>query len=480
MQTRPDGPMMTDDDIVEDAASRSIRGSMVEQGCTEEESDDDSIHSDDDLANNTYEMVKKRFELTCLKVRSPHVYLYFAREEPDMLTASALKDLHANLYYFEESEDGDAPKRHLFIRRWIGDVNLREYMEIVVDPQCNQAKNQFNLWRGFLAAKLPPVPDSSLEDIMAPIIKHFDDVVTGGNASHTSWLLDYMARILQQPHKKTQVAVSLFGVQGAGKGIIFEFFREHVLGDQCSFQTSDPQRDLLSPFSNGHISKVFVQVDELKSLHEHGDPLKNLITAPKIRCEKKGKDAIVVRSFVNCLFTSNNDNTLPVSVSDRRFVLFKCLPTYKGNKAYFNNLAEHLNKPEVARGVFQFLMKRDVSQYVYDMQDNRPITEFYRSMQRINISPFSCFMSAMINSEKLTGEMEANKLYVMYCEFFVAQGFKAQDMTNNKVFGAALTNLVGKEWKTHTRRGASYRMDAERIKAQLVASNEFDVDSAMS
>jgi hypothetical protein len=117
--------------------------------------------------------------------------------------------------------------------------------------------------------------------VYQPIVRHLSDVVTLGNEvrlgpfgdapgsegadtlmyqDHTGYVLDYLANIVQRPHKKTQVAISLFGAQGAGKGIIFDFFRECVLGESCSFQTASAESDLLSNFSNGYFNKVFIQV----------------------------------------------------------------------------------------------------------------------------------------------------------------------------------------------------------------------------
>ena len=98
----------------------------------------------------------------------------------------------------------------------------------------------FTFDAGFLADSLPPVPEDQEDELIAPIVKHVNDVITGGNAAHTKWVLDYIANMIQRPERKSQVAISLYGAQGCGKGIIFEFLRQKVLGEECSFQTSKP------------------------------------------------------------------------------------------------------------------------------------------------------------------------------------------------------------------------------------------------
>jgi hypothetical protein len=206
--------------------------------------------------------VKARFEKVCFKVESPQpIFLKFpiGSEEPDQLKQAQLEILHNNLFYYEIDDDGIA-KKYQFVKKWAKDVTIRTYTRTVVDPQMLCPATDYNMWRGFAADKLPPVADELIDDMMAPIIRHLNDVITLGNAEHTGYILDYLANIIQRPHKKTQVAISLFGAQGAGKGIIFDFFRTRVLGKHCSFQTSNVDNDLLGNFANGFFNKVFVQV----------------------------------------------------------------------------------------------------------------------------------------------------------------------------------------------------------------------------
>ncbi len=50
--------------------------------------------------------------------------------------------------------------------------------------------------------------------------------------------------------------------QGSGKGLLFAFFRERILGAACSYQTANPEHDLLSRFQNGCVARVFIQAPE--------------------------------------------------------------------------------------------------------------------------------------------------------------------------------------------------------------------------
>ena len=215
----------------------------------------------------------------------------------------------------------------LFVSRWMGDVRIREVTRIVCDPQ-NADPKAYNMWNGFAAERLPPCCCAAVDALVAPIVHHIGRVMTDDNAEHTGWVLDYLANIIQRPHRKTQVAISLFGKQGCGKGILFDFFRTKVLGDNCSKQTSNPNADLFGGFASGLVNSVMVQIDEITNLKDKKDALKDLITSDKVRYEQKGKDCIVVQNLANLIFTSNNESTLSIAADDRRFVLFKCSSVY--------------------------------------------------------------------------------------------------------------------------------------------------------
>ena len=62
------------------------------------------------------------------------------------------------------------------------------------------------------------------------------------------------------------------------KGTIIEFMCKSVLGQHCTYQTSNPELDILGKFSAGMVERVLVQLDEVKALHCHADILKDLIT----------------------------------------------------------------------------------------------------------------------------------------------------------------------------------------------------------
>jgi hypothetical protein len=443
-----------------------------------------------DPHSNTYELVKARHELTCFKVCSPFQFAKLLPDDStdsDSLSDRGLEDMEAirphslkmyfsNLYYYApiKHRDGSAAwEKRLFITAWLGDETMRQVTKIVVDPACTRS-DVYNLWRGFAAAALPPVDDAAVPHLVQPIINHIHRVVAADNHAHTDWNLDWMANLVQRPHQKTGVGILLYGKEGCGKGIIPVFLRKLVLGSQCSFQTSKPEHDLFGQFAKGPLSSVFVQIDEASSAYEQREKMKDLITNDKFNYEKKGRDTITVRNLVNLLLTTNNENALSISPTDRRFALFRCTNLYKGDRAYFDTLGAHLDRPEVARAFYQFLMARDLSPYHHDFQHSRPITEYYKEAQLASIPVVSRFFSAIVN-DNTCDDARASDLFERFKAFHTAGNYKYPVTATS--FGRDAKRIPGVT-KRRCTAGWVYSFNRDDIRRHLQEQNELDPDAS--
>lgn len=453
---------------------------------------------------NTYELKKADFEMECCKIRSPFMYLYHPRikskqdqtqtcsfEEPDQLTAAKLKDLFQNEYYFEKDDKGKWVK-HKFILRWMDDPHIKEYTGIVVDP-LNSNPEYYNMWKPYKASLLPPVPPESVMELLEMFINHINVVYTNHNIDHTNFILDYMCNIIQRPTQKTNVALHFKGLEGAGKGILWEFLRKSVLGLHCTAQTSNPEHDIFGRFANTCVNRVFVQIDEAMSkIRVQDERLKDIITNETINYEKKGKDTITLKNLTNFIFTTNNQFVHNITANDRRFVLFECSSIYKNDIEYLSKMGAYLKRPEVARAFYQFAMDRDLSKYKYDFQPFRPKTDFYRETQKLSIPPVARFLSALVNHDisdlpadspgKIFSvkngylEISPKIFYKKFIDYLVSG--------NNKVsYSDAWFYTTIKQYQGITKERTSayrfYRINMDVLKNYLVKSNEYDDDACM-
>jgi hypothetical protein len=431
----------------------------------------------------TYEGCKCKFEKTNMKVMDPFIFLRVVKAMNGTMRLTQFKPVefrhfYRNWFYLSKNKKGMLEKKR-FIDAWLDDPNQREVSSIVVDPQRVQT-DAYNMWQGYIADQLNPSdyfqnidPDKAMDFVVAPISHHLINVITSGNVHHANWLLDWMANIVQRPWLKTQVPISLYGKEGCGKDILFDWFREYILGSVHTFQTANPQRDIFSRFSDGAVNKVFVQVDEAKCLHEFAEQLKNLVTCKTITWECKNGKITTVDNFCNLLFTSNNENALSVSSDDRRLALFRCSSLYKGNTQYFENLHAHLMRPEVIAWFYKHLKERNLSRYPNNFQASRPITDYYKESQTTSVPLEKLYMSALINSEG-NCLWTSSDLYQSFKRWAEIGGHI--HIKSSVSFGRDVGRIDGVvRIKSHGI--MKYKLNLEGIQRYLVSTNEFDENS---
>lgn len=207
----------------------------------------------------------------------------------NIVEENAVRGIHRNVYYYEHrlpkkrkrscpsTEDNDNTPldqyevvKLPFVTKWLQDPKILTIAKICCDPSrphgllpIAQDSVAYNTWPGFKAARLPPVPESVEQEAMARFYAHVLKCVQ--EEAVALYMMDYFANIFQRPYAKTKVAILLQGVQGCGKGAIFDTIRA-VMGEMVAFQTGDPAQDLFSRFSTGFKNKVLVQVCTLIGL----------------------------------------------------------------------------------------------------------------------------------------------------------------------------------------------------------------------
>ena len=289
------------------------------------------------------------------------------------------------------------------------DQNPRQYHRVDSIPPSRSSKavppGIYNLWPGFRAESLPVVDQEDVLWLVQPILDHLRDVITGPD--HLEFLIAWLAQQVQDPAEKTQVAIVLQGKQGAGKNIVFDFWKENVLGFDMShpknctaFQTSDPSEHIFGKHAEAQQNKVFVMIDEISGddMRPLMSRLKDRITNSTINVNPKCHKEYSVRNMSNFLCTTNNMNPLNIEPEERRFVVFGCNSSKKGDTAYFNELGKHLKRDDVARAFFQYLRDHvDVGRF-RPFQSHRPQTEAYEAIQQRTIPLFYKFLSAEIDT----------------------------------------------------------------------------------
>ena len=450
---------------------------------------------------NTYEIVKERFERGYKKERfmlyyptTLYVYVDHTRNTMVELSHGNFETTYRDWTFWGPDKRTGEIKKQKFIQVWLDDPNKRKHDLAKMDPE-NKETDIYNLWRGYLAAKYPPpASDEEAERDFKPFADHILEVYCNGDQQHAKWVIEYLANIVQYPARKTGVAMLIYGIEGCGKGILIDYFRNHILGPHCTMKTANAPKDLFSTFSNGHLNNVLVQVDELGNIQKYTDTLKDLISSDDGRYEGKCKNAVTVVNMCNFIFTTNNKNALHISENDRRIAMFESASTYVKNKAHFQKLSRHLSRKKTMSAVYYCLKKIDLSKYyagegAVDFDSTKPRTAYYyEEMKAVNVSIVSKFLSAIINDnidsndqfKVVTVDFPAKTFLLKYIDF--GRNEDTAFSSSQMAFGTAIKPLLETPVLTtglskfRGNGGFKYKIVLEQMKSYLESVRQYDPD----
>ena len=378
-----------------------------------------------------------------------------------------------------------------FIKYWMRDENIRYYDKIDFYPNKSECpSNHYNFFKGLKAEQYKPINDKdTIQKLIEPIIYHLKIVAQ----EHYEFLLIYFAFIIQNPSKKTNVNIVVSGKDGTGKSIIFDFFRNMILGEEVSGQTDDAD-DIFDKFSNIYLNKLLLQIDEISCddfKKKKAEKLKNITVAPKIKYEKKGADPIRVNNYVNTVMTTNNDFTIPISQTDRRNVFFKCSDTHIQDHNYFTNLSTNFKKTDVARAFYEYLLDYDISAVSSNwdeeagLQNIRPITDYHKDIKMLCLPIiyrfWSCMCQYQFDNVNDTDNLYppdkyiyimSSTLYELYCKWFEKCNFNINKCSLTK-FAMDVNNIKCID-KKKKKEGNYYIINKENLYEYLTKNNLYD------
>ena len=199
---------------------------------------------------------------------------------------------------------------------------------ITFDPRPT-GPSVINLWTGPTVMGVPGA---------FPIIQQFiDEVVANGDPVVATYLMNFMAHMLQRPEEKPRVILVLMGGQGTGKGTF-----SRMLQSIWSRTTLITNRidDVTGKF-NGVLERKFViWLDEALFVgnYEATEALKSQISEPTISIHAKYHEPRNTFSCHRYFAATNASHFARTDADDRRFVYLPVSDRYKGNRAYWDTL----------------------------------------------------------------------------------------------------------------------------------------------
>ena len=311
--------------------------------------------------------------------------------------------LYANQYV----EDADGKIKPLG-SEWIKHPQRRQYTQTIFDPDAPDDPTAYNRYKGF--AYEPSPGDWSL------LREHIRQVICSGNDEHTEYLLDWLARGVQHPGKRAEIAIVLRGEQGTGKGVFVNayatLFAPHAYHASSSIE-------ITGRFS-GHIKDVlFIFMDEAFFAGDktHVGTLKKIITEQTIAIEEKFKQRIEVRNRLKIIIASNEHWVIPAGNLERRFFVLDVLRSKQQQTEYFGALIKQLKNGGYEAFLHDLLM-RDISEFNFR---SCPRTDALAEQQLYSMTPVEVYWVNLVDEGELPreqgwGQIEKHILYDHFSE----------------------------------------------------------------
>ena len=299
--------------------------------------------------------------------------------------SQAVNDAYNNVEYIDNKG-----RRQLFCRWWMKNLERRTYERMECLPPPRVAPDYiYNLWKGYEIEEERYDPNADY----SCLLEHFKNIAGNEDVVY-EYLLNWFAWKVQKPGIKTEVALILYSQkEGTGKGFFAEEIIKAFLGKYKTEYFADMKSvKAITARFNTIPENIIGVVNEAKGSDSFGiiDEIKDFITCKTFNKELKGCTMERnLNALCDIILTTNNDNSMKISDSDRRFCIMECNEDVIGDVAYFKKLWKIIDNKPAMRGLFEFLKKRDITNFAPQL--DKPKTKIYKEFAKSSMSPIELF-----------------------------------------------------------------------------------------
>jgi hypothetical protein len=174
---------------------------------------------------------------------------------------------------------------------------------------------------GFVVNKWSPPPIRALakpSDVVPPAIAKLLLHIVGNDKTGYEHFVNWLAVALQT-NDRTGTAWVLSGVEGTGKGILFDIILQSLFAYCHSRRASEMKNEFNEWFAGIMILRINEAHVLGSSAPEIEAALREYITDPTINIRRKNKDDFTVQNYCNVILTSNKSHPIDIPESDRRY-----------------------------------------------------------------------------------------------------------------------------------------------------------------
>jgi len=341
------------------------------------------------------------------------------RDEPDWALHGSLLRRFTQIYPSDAAYDGHigrivriAHMRLMFgggpVNRWLASPRKRviDPEQVVFDPtRSNDPETTVNLFRGL---GIKPSREGSCE-LLLELLQYLCGEEKSDEAPATTWVLNWIAYMLQHVGAKMQTAVVMYGEEGTGKNMFWNSVRG-IFGRHGALIT---QAELEDKFNTWQSAKLLVIANEVVTRAEmshHVGRLKNMITEAEVYINPKMVDQRYERNHMNMVFLSNELQPLKIGPRDRRYMVIRTPNTRP--EEFYKRVGAEIAAGGVA-ALYQRLLDLDVGEF---NEHTKPIfTEAKRDLIEIGMAPSQLFWK----------DVKEGVLGLPYCPALVTDVYKA-------------------------------------------------------
>jgi hypothetical protein len=263
---------------------------------------------------------------------------------------------------------------------WLSDDKRRNYNRLVFKPTSKVYPDEFNIWQGFNIDQKKY--DKATDKQCSNFVNFIFDVIANQNRDIYSYILYWLADMIQRPEEKQGVALVFKSTEeGTGKSFFCETIGT-LFGPHYMLAAKSDQ--IIGRFS-GHLeNNILLGAEEAVFAGDKKakNVLKDMITNKYRNIERKSIDIEINKvNYSHIIFMSNEDHVISASTTDRRFQVIE-VPTKRiRDRPYFADLEKHWDAGE-KESFLKLLQSLDVSKL--DLINSRIMTDEMR--QQIELS----------------------------------------------------------------------------------------------
>lgn len=287
------------------------------------------------------------------------------------------------------------PKRCVFRNNGNDDIYhmLQGYLKKYEGLEFCPAKTSIqmlNTWIGFKAKLLSD--DDYDSNAVNPFLYHITQVICSGHTDQATWVLDWLASLIQTPEKRYDTALILYSnVHGTGKTALIRFLVNAIIGNTHAtscyglgtlFETYSTMREnklllnIREPFTDKEIYMRFK------------DKFKDAIVSDSITITPKRQTKYTTKNYTKFCMTTNHIDSIP---HNDHFTLIHVSDKHKDDSGYFKMLYDHFEDPYFADQVFTYLTKRTINSNLH--------TSFISRSTVTNVDSLTQFTDHIIQSD---------------------------------------------------------------------------------